>query len=756
MRSLPRIACVAAAITLALIASGCGRKYGSPLGLANQPPSVTLSGAPAGSVGSGSSAYALHWTGADPDGRVDHYLVSTDSRQLAGTQGWTRADENGRVLSLLRLAPARDEDARRAVAPTFFAVRAVDDRGAVSEPAVRAFFADNVAPEVQITQPAPNPLNPVLVPPTIQITWQGIDPDGRFATTPVKYKYLLLGPGSVFPIGVAIANPDSLRRYYAPGFAGWDSVSGDTLAVTYTNLIPNVDYLFALVGFDEQGDYSPVFSLSTNMLRLRVVDPTAGGPRMTVWGGGLFLSFTAGGVNDAVFVASLSAPERTPVEVHWSGVPSPGTSIVGYRWAIDIADVTDETPRANPSDVRHWSTWSPTVTAATVSAKLPAPPAAARRLTVEALSSVGFKSRVSVNVAFVNAAGERPLLIVNDTRLQPEGSSGGVVTPIGNWPNSAELDSFLVARGGVQVVGYPAGSLSLPGLFTGYDFDVFRTRDIHTVDRTVSLDLLMRYKNVVWITDANAALASPPGGAYSLPYMSSPGRQNTLVAYANAGGRLWFAGGGAALAMSKFLFNSAINDVQTFTYSSLIGELVPGRPMYDVAHWRSEFSDYVVAASSIVRLAPAGEGAPDYSGLPITFSHRAPGADPIPPLRTATNFFPGQIRSTFEYLTRPNPIVEGLGTTPGHGSGGSVLDTLFTVRGVYPPGVDLPFVTVYRGSENGQVVFMGADLWSWSRPQMVQLIDVVLGNLWHLPKTAAPPVAERHEGAGREEGILRR
>jgi hypothetical protein len=163
----------------------------------------------------------------------------------------------------------------------FAAVRAVDDRGAVSEPAVRAFFADHVAPTVRIVSPQPSVFFPVLVLPYLRITWQGNDPDGADPSRLAKYRFVLIPEGTPdFQIG--LVDPDSLRRRYAPGFAGWDSVPGDTLETTYRDLVPNRQYLFVLVGIDEQGDYSAVFSRNTNMLLVRVTYEGATGPRFTV------------------------------------------------------------------------------------------------------------------------------------------------------------------------------------------------------------------------------------------------------------------------------------------------------------------------------------------------------------------------------------------------------------------------------------------------------------------------------------------
>jgi hypothetical protein len=111
----------------------------------------------------------------------------------------------------------------------------------------------------------------------------GNDPDPVLSPKPVKYKWILLSEGSEFPMDLAIQNPDSLRRYYEPTFAGWDSSGRDSTGTTLTNLLPNSMYLFAIVAFDEQGASTQLFSLSSNMLRFRVAYPEALAPELTVF-----------------------------------------------------------------------------------------------------------------------------------------------------------------------------------------------------------------------------------------------------------------------------------------------------------------------------------------------------------------------------------------------------------------------------------------------------------------------------------------
>jgi len=55
------------------------------------------------------------------------------------------------------------------------------------------------------------------------------------------------------------------------------------------------------------------------------------------------------------------------VTMNWHADPQPGTEIFWYRWALDIADVEDETPRVNEAtDLAHWSVRSLAATSATL------------------------------------------------------------------------------------------------------------------------------------------------------------------------------------------------------------------------------------------------------------------------------------------------------------------------------------------------------------------------------------------------------
>ena len=162
------------------------------------------------------------------------------------------------------------------------AVEAVDDRGARSTPAVRAFFADNIAPSVQITQPQPSALLTISMPPTFTVHWVGQDPDAPNGQ-PASYKYILLGPGSAVSVDVARAFPDSVRRYYAPNFDGWTTVPGTTTQATFFRTGHRPHLRLRHRRDRRAGRLHAVLSFYTNMFSLRVAPAAALGPRFAFY-----------------------------------------------------------------------------------------------------------------------------------------------------------------------------------------------------------------------------------------------------------------------------------------------------------------------------------------------------------------------------------------------------------------------------------------------------------------------------------------
>ena len=743
---------VAALLALAFLAPACGRDVSSLLG-SNQPPELEIVDARAGrAAGAG---VRVRWAARDPEGRLapTHWRLGPwVARAGNATEEHTTTLEEC-VLPAERLMSYNTVGATRE--PQRFTVWAVDAAGARSEPSTLALFTTNIAPTVQITAPMPSALLRAQVAPSLCIQWIGQDQDGVFTQKPVKYKFLLLDLDD--PANLTfLVDPDSLRRVaVATGWAGWDSTSADTEHVTYTNLVPGKSYLFTVTGWDEAGDYDPVFSLNKNMLQFTVNFPQSAGPRITVIGPAFNFMYQSGGwFIDPTRIIHSEVAAGEPVEFQWSAIPTPGQTVAGYRWVLDPVDVHDDTPRGGPGDVRHWSELGP----GTSVSLGPYSPAGFKReehtLYIEARGSTSdcgpadsyLPSLAIVHFVVVKPTFDRDLLIVDDTRLEVDKYSGACPnTYTLKWPSAAELDTFLYARGGVPwrcTKNPTSGVTSVPGILAGYAFDTLGTRGVLSGRRepaypgfeqsqVIPLSVLANYRHVLWLTDAAGALNSDPvesavnpitGMRFMSPYV------NVLSTYMKMGGKLWLAGGGTATASLKPFDRLTNNGGGVTRFSSLpqFNEIFPGAMVWEAPHLRSEIS--VANALQGTRALGRFESAPGaYGALPATLDSRTPTSDPLPPTRTSSQggLFYVSVRAA-EFLTQPNVIIEG---------GESVLDSLYVVQGSgVPIGTGNVAMTVYHGANGGQCVWTGFDLWSFQRTECIQLVDGVLQGIWGLPR----------------------
>jgi len=509
--------------------------------------------------------------------------------------------------------------------------------------------------------------------------------------------------------------------------------------VRYTGLVSGQLYLFAITAFDDAGDYGPIFSQHTNLLRFFALDATSANPRLCVSSSFFNRCATTGGDLDL----SYEFPTELTIPVTWVATPSLGSSIQAYRWVLDPLDPADEKQRTHPTaDPNHWTPWNLETTTATIGPFSRQASLREHILHVQARDNFDRISTLRIRFTPVRATRSREILVVDDTRLNLDQAlpGGGVGPPRGEWPTAAELDTFLYARGGVPWRGYPAGTLSPPGLLAGYAFDTLGTRGL--AGGIVPLSLLGQYRQVIWMTDPVGATyigfpTDPFVPTSSLRLMNSPGQTNTLAAYMAQGGRVWLCGGGAAFA-SLTPWNKRGSDPVIFSFAD--GELVPGRMMYDFAKWRSEIQLRPASQAQRRGVIPGGltainrgwSGAPDYSRLPATLAARSLATDPAPPLRQNDSFY--YIRNyTAEYLTRGNFIREDVDPRPNHEQLESTLDTLYITAGGTAQ-VARPVMTYYHGSEGGSVVFSGFAPWFFRRSQCAALVDFVLQDIWGLSR----------------------
>src|SRR5262249_7280171 len=154
-------------------------------------------------------------------------------------------------------------------------------------------------------------------------------------------------------------------------------------------------------------------------------------------------------------------------------------------------------------------------------------------------------------------------------------------------------------------------------------------------------------------------------------------------------------GGGAATA-SMINFNRTLNDnngenPHTLTFRNTDNELLPGRFIYDQAHWRTEFKQFKVNNGKLKRYLgryerpmlstprPAPPPPPPYATLPIEISLKTAATDPFPPNRASaptSNFY--QTQFDVEFISAANDIQEDI--DPGaNDREASVLDTVYKV-----------------------------------------------------------------------------
>lgn len=739
-RNLIRAAVIGAAL---LSSVGCSEKLKGEF-LPNQRPEVNLTYAPASSSSPYFYSYRFQWFGSDVDGRVEYFIYAVDPPSAPGTDtAWVSTTLFDTRIEFRSDVADTSGTVGRAIAFHTFVIKAVDNRGLESAPEIRSFFTYTAAPTVIINSPIPTAVAEAQLAPTVRISWTGTDPDGLTSREPVKYKYTLLTSSSEFPYELALSNPDSLRRYYQPDFSEWDSVPGNVTSAQYLNLTPGSRYIFAVVAFDEAGAYSPIFTLSNNMLRFRVGLAQNLGPKIRFFSNFFDFTYPSGGYStDPLREVPLQILPNAAISINWSATPSTGATMRSYRWRLN-GDLSDETPRENEDDIGRWSFPS----LLTQTARLgPFDPGETHRLYVEAEDSNGIKSLGIVRIEVLSFEGSfsEDLLIVDDTRLAGDQYIGSCARlPVGAWPTAAELDTFLYARGGFPWRCYPAGTMSTPGLFAGYRFDTTGTTPVPLPFAT-----LAKYKRVIWIVDAVSALEG--GGFFggsddkstSLRAMQFAGQINTLAAYVDQGGEVWLVGGGTVHAATAY-----VN-----------GNLSSSGFISRYAKWRSSFTELKTLAFITRSIPPPAPGQPDYSKLPPTISLKTSFTDPFPPGR------PGQPLSVYykstadiEYLSSPNVVTEDIDPDPEVENIVSVLDTLYTASGILlPPTSKNTVMTHYRGSESPRFLVTGFDIWSFRRDQMVQLVDFVLQDVWGL--TRSSPLTAPGPGSpyGPRPGLIHR
>jgi len=322
---------------------------------------------------------------------------------------------------------------------------------------------DGVPPPVQVTCPVAPPETLLVTPPNLQIFWTGPDRGHQLVRMPFEYKFILLGPGSEFSVGTAVNDPSAFRDYYAHHplgpWAGWDSSDVHTQHVRYTNLVPWQEYLFAVIALDRAGHYSPQFDLFTNMLLFVPGYPNNSdewAPVLSMSGPGFRYTYPHGG-----FCACEST--EIPARVHdgqsatfrWSADPGyacESLRIHWYRWALDIEDVNDETPRIDEAtDLKHWSVKSPDATSASLG---PFAAGEVHRLYIEASDDIGLISLGIIRIEVPPAVSRRQVALAVEARR------GGFADVSYSLPEAGNVEIAVFDVAGRRVATLESGAQS--------------------------------------------------------------------------------------------------------------------------------------------------------------------------------------------------------------------------------------------------------------------------------------------------------
>ena len=771
------------ALTLLLLAApGCSRPAPLRILVPNERPTIHLTTAP---LEGDSVFYNVHltWFAYDPDGRVASFEYAIDPT-AAGDTAWQRTSEGSMTVRFQAVNPGSGLSAASS-SYHVFVIRAIDNEGARSAPEFDAFTAFTVAPKTQILSPSPSRLGPAMTASTITIRWRGTDPDGADRSTPVRFKYRLASRSQIqarLSLGSLAPTASDLQEFFgsdAPAFTTWDSVPPESAFARYESLPVSQIQFFAVVAIDEAGAYEPRFDLDRNLLQFRP-SSEALGPRLTVSND--FVLYTqqksTSDVSDARIVhVPVTAGE--PVRFNWVASPAAGTSITSYRWVLDPLnnDLTDQTPREREDQTYRWSSWS-----LNESSVLLGPFAATpdqddiHRLYVEARDDASIWTRVGIEIRAVAKA--RGVLIVDDFFASPDRDYGPAdprsFQPWGNFPTEAVLDTLMFAVGSVPYRHRPPGTLSPPGMFAGFDYD---TLDYLFVNPKtgVPLDLMLRYRAIVWFTSFRDASRSPiphqpPQPYCALRYACRPVNFNPLVPFLQHGGRLWLFGDGIASAIG---LGETENLVNTPGPGSYLYDYLDVRSRIDRSGtdpWGEDLSDravpYLPESATPGRPWPPdstrkfARGDCDETRVGPTAVRERERWASLPCLHLTKEFadWPAGFPSTFKcnYVSLPLAIPADPSTIV-NGVFEPAVDTLYLYRAHFynpSPGYKSadgkPVMFSYWGADHGHVVWTDLPLWMFDRTELQQLAREVMRNFGISPESDP----RRWTGPGSANAIL--
>jgi hypothetical protein len=548
---------VAAAIAL-IVLIGCEKTPMDVL-IPNRAPSVSLSAAP---IRDSTDIFiaTFNWHASDRDGEVEYFRYAIDD--TAAATDWFVTDDFELTLFFTAPDSARVDSIyvgagtvplERYVfngAHTFF-IKAVDDDGAESVPAVTSFTAETIAPETQILNPVSGTV--VNLGPTFTVIWEGRDHDGT--EPPVAYSWRLVRVENV----VIMRDEEIENALLDPGSDGepWSPFEPRT-SVRLTDLATPGQYVFGVRAVDQAGAIEPRMRTfrapgATNVLLIRS-EPEGGRPRLRVSTSVKSVDFPTGDVRRKTF----QIPANTDVLFTWvADAGFYGGTVAGYSWGLDLDDLDDDNPG--------WAPESATLTQTRLNFSMPVGASTVEHIFyVRVRDDVGSTLIGDVSLIVVPLRFERDVLLVDDWgrdgrgRDYPESgphcrrqSAGGELPDaeiVGSthFPHDHCHDAHLrlLIEAALDQLGHeewvvdryePLDPIHGRALDGRVDIDSL-SHPYWEITGPVTLEQLARYKLVIWNTKSSPANA--------LKRMNLEGEDNFLAVYLDAGGKLWISGTG--------------------------------------------------------------------------------------------------------------------------------------------------------------------------------------------------------------------
>ena len=770
-RSSALVPALAALLALSL---SCSQPAPVNVAVPNVRPTIDLSTSPQ----PGDSVFYVEkftWFSYDSDGQVVSFRYAIDP-PLVGDTAWVALKDHELTLKFRSAIPGGSGPT--GIAGTdyhVFAIEAVDNLGLPSAPASVAFTSYTIAPTARLLFPSPSRLTTASTQTSVLLQWTGLDPDGVGDKRPQKYKFTFAEQGVIqaaLGLGSVAPSPSDLQTFFsrdAPGFASWDSVGADTTSKQFNALTPGTIYYFAVLAFDEAGAYDPRFDLDRNVLRFRPQSERQG-PRLTVTNDLISASSSSVDLSPSRIV-HVSIPSGEVVRFDWSAVAATGGVVVGYRWVLDPpdGDITDETPRDNDNQTYRWSSWAVAERSVIVG---PFNGNESHFLYVEARDNSGAMSLVQIEIDVVERI-TGSLLVIDDYQGPPDmdygPSSQYSFQPYGNFPTEAVLDTLFYAVGGKPYQHRPAGTLSLPGVFAGFDYDTLDYR--FRKSQGIPVDLLFRYQAVVIYTstkDATTAGSVLDALRFAI-WRQTP---NPLAAYVSHGGKLWLFGDGVIYALmlkpgDQVFGLPKISQPGQFPY-----DYMKLRVQYGIGGGGASPPDYMIGATPYLPgyATPGRPWPPDSlrtynrfcddprvgpaSNRNVTRWQGLPCLDITKEFNNWPSGFPSGVKNTL-FVAIPNSIIQVI--DPRTNKTGSALDTLYLwhavnyiggARTTNPDGK--PVMCAYEGLDSGPIVWTGMPLWFMDRTELQRLAKVVLGTFGIQPvsdpSTFKGPGSAQHYG----------